>query len=476
MSRLTRLGLLAAALATLAGCGTKPTKKPRLQEIERIPRLETIAPEKRPTLTLQRQYTATIEPMEKADLHAQIRGVVQTMSLNADIGRYVHGESVSPLAIGSSLPLLNGSPAASPLLAAAILVAGRTESEVLITLAIPDVIAERDNKRAQLALAIELKQQAIKARDVAAEEIKEATAARQRWAADVEFRESQYQRMVRLVSTDTVQKQIAEESRLQYKSSQAALDAADAQILTKRARLRSAEGEIAVAEAKIKVAAAELERLEATVGFATIRAPFDGTVTKRWIDRGAPIKDFSMPLLTVMRTDVLRVIIDVPERDMPYIHAASDPGVEGNRVLLRVPALKDLVLNGEFTGEVTLTAASLDPVTRTMRTEVHIPNRAGLLKPQMSGTATVVLAERKDVFTIPSSALVRQGDKVYVFCVAEIKGVTDRGAVRRVEVEVGVDDGHVAEIRRGLTGREQIITKGNGMVREGDFAIAVPVR
>ena len=42
---------------------------------------------------------------------------------------------------------------------------------------------------------------------------------------------------------------------------------------------------------------------------------------------------------------------------------------------------------------VTLTAAALDPVTRTMRTEIHVPNRKGLLKSQMSGTATVVLEE-----------------------------------------------------------------------------------
>src|SRR5262249_43635166 len=150
---------------------------------------------------------------------------------------------------------------------------------------IPDVVAERDNKRAQLALAVEAKEQAIKARDVAAEEVKEAKALQKRWEADVEFRESQFRRMERLVSSDTVQKQIAEESRLQYKSSVASWEAAGAQVLTKQARLKSAEGEILVAEAKIKVARAELDRLEATVGFATIRAPFDGIVTKRWIDR-----------------------------------------------------------------------------------------------------------------------------------------------------------------------------------------------
>jgi multidrug efflux pump subunit AcrA (membrane-fusion protein) len=148
-------------------------------------------------------------------------------------------------------------------------------------------------------------------------------------------------------------------------------------------------------------------------------------------------------------------------------------------VILIVPVLRDPV-SGEtmtFAGKVTLTAGALDPVTRTMRTEIWLPNRGGHLRPQMTGTASVVLEERKDVFTLPSSAIVRQGekgDKAAVYCVVDTKGDPPRGVVRHLDVEVGVDDGRVAEIRRGLTGNERIITKGNGVVQEGDFAIAVP--
>lgn len=468
-----RLVVLAGALAPVLGCGSQQAKKkPKLAELERVPRLETISPERQPTFTVRREYTATIEPYEKADLYPQVRGVVQSLSPNADIGRMVLGEAVRPRAACTSVGVLGNG---TPLLAAAVLLAGRTDAEVLVTLAIPDVLAERENKRALLELARQTRAQALKARDVAAREVRESEAQIKRAEAEAEFRNSHYTRMVRLAASDTVQKQMAEESRLQYKSALAAQDAAHAQLFTKHARLAAAEGEILVAEGKVRVAQAELERLDALVGFATIRAPFTGIVTKRWIDRGAAVKDFGTPLLTVMRTDVVRVLIDVPERDAPYIRAASDRH-EGSAVVLRVPALQEVTSSGEFPGVVNLTAGSLDPVTRTMRAEVLLPNPRGLLRPQMSGTAVVVVDERKDVFTVPSSALLRQGGKAFVYCVADVKGDPPRGIVRQVEVETGIDDGRAVEIRRGLSGREQIITKGNGVVRQGDFAIPVSVR
>jgi multidrug efflux pump subunit AcrA (membrane-fusion protein) len=172
---------------------------------------------------------------------------------------------------------------------------------------------------------------------------------------------------------------------------------------------------------------------------------------------------------------MVRVLIDVPERDVPYIRAAG-AGKPGNPVELRIPALADKVPGGKFPGEVTYIASSLDPTTRTMRAEILLPNRAGYLKPQMTGTATVVLEERTEVFVVPASAIVRQAGKVSVFHIADAKGSPSRGVVRRADLEVGLEDGLVVEVRRGLTGTEQIITKGNGVVREGDFAIPVPTR
>src|SRR5438876_621618 len=118
-------------------------------------------------------------------------------------------------------------------------------------------------------------------------------------------------------------------------------------------------------------------------------APCDGVITKRWVDRGATIKDQSMPLLTVMRTNVVRVLLDIPERDVPLVNATEqnpNPDGKGDLVELHVPALRETVGDKGFTGYITRHSSVLDPQTRTMRVEVHLDNKEGHLRPGMYGT------------------------------------------------------------------------------------------
>jgi RND family efflux transporter MFP subunit len=450
MSKAIPVTLLAGALLALAGCGERSARKPKLAEIDRVPRLETIAPERRPTLTVRREYTATVEPLEKVDLCARVqagttglrgmRGFIKTIPKEIDIGRQVG------------------------------------EGDLLIELELPDLAADRQVKDDMLTLANNALRQAEQATHVAAADIKEAEAQILRYQADFKFKTLKQKRLERLVKQDTVQPELQEEADLELQAAQAALQNARAQVTTKKARYEAALRDKDVAASKVQVAKSELNSLDVLTGFSKIRAPFPGVITKRWVNSGDTIKDAAMPLLTVMRTDVVRVLIDVSEPDVPFLRAAGGAATGGNPVILRVPALRHRVPGGQFSGQVTLTASSLDPVTRTMRVEIWLPNPNRYLLPQMTGTASVVLEERKGVFTVPSSALDRHGDKASVYCVVEAKGDSSRGVVRRVDVEVGVDDGETAEIRRGLTGTEQILAKGKGVVREGDFAIAVPAR
>jgi RND family efflux transporter MFP subunit len=434
--------LLVVALVPLVGCTHRHGNKPRLGEVDRLPHLEVVNPEKTAALTLRRGYVATVDAFEKADLSAQVRGVVTTPAAEMEIGRAV------------------------------------TADEPLVRLAIPDVLAERDGKRALLDQAKRQLEQARQAREVAAREVAEAKAQETRFQAENQFREAQYTRVARLASTETVAPQLVDEARLQRAAAQAAVDAARAQVLTKQAKYDAADTEIAVAQARIRVVEAELERLEATVRFATLSSPFPGVITRRWVDRGTTVKDPGVPLLTVMRTDRVRVILDLPERDVPYLTPATRATKQtpANPVELIIPALKDATGGGVYRGVIDVTASALDPTTRTMRAEVHLDNRDGLLKPQMTGTATVTLAERSG-YTVPSSALVRLGDKIVVFHVADISGDPPVGVTARLEVQLGLDDGERAEVvRPELTGREQIIVKGNGVVQTGQRVIAVPVR
>src|SRR5437879_9609602 len=108
-----------------------------------------------------------------------------------------------------------------------------------------------------------------------------------------------------------------------------------------------------------------------------------------------------------------------------------------------------------------------------MRAEVHLDNRKGVLRPGMYGTALVTLDQRDSALTVPSTALVRRGDKVEVFYVADPSGDTPRGVARRLEVELGLDDGKRVEISSGLNGQEMIIAKRHSVMSEGEAVVAV---
>lgn len=438
-----------SSLCTLCLCGSflgcgAPDARSRTRAADRLPRLETVEP-RRELLPVRIELTATVEALEKAELCARVPGVVQTFfPPDLDIGRRVRA------------------------------------GEPLVQLAVPELVADLKNKEALLEQARRQKLQADQAIAVAARELDEARAQEKRYQADYAFRKDQHQRTTQLVERQALTAERAQETRSQLEAAESAWRVARAQIDTREARLGAARLDLDVADSKVRVAEAEVERLQTLVDLATVRAPFAGVITKRWVDRGATIKDAGAPLLTLMHTDTVRVLLDIPERDVPLVPlAGTDPGGAGDReetVVLRIPALRETVPGGVFRGVISRSATALDPATRTMRAEVHLDNRAGHLRPGMYGRAAVLLAERYNVLTIPTTALVRRGDRTEVFVVTERSGDPPRGVVRRVEVELGHDDGLRVEVRRGLRGDEQVIAKGNGVVREGEAVYAVPAR
>jgi HlyD family secretion protein len=432
--------LVIALLLPAGGCGKRKAGKPRLGEVERLPHVETVVLGKPARLEVTRSYTAILEALEKADLCAMVKGYVKDLPDDLDIGKIA------------------------------------TKGTLLFSLHVPDLSADRDNKKALVEQSEKAEALAIQAVSVAQAEAKETRVLLLRYEADAEFRQVQYARVARLTQGDTLSKQQMDEAKLQLGAAQAALSAAQAQVVTKEARLEAAQKERHVAEARVKTARTELSKVEVQVEFATIRAPFDGVITKRWVDTGTTVKDPGMPLFTFMRTDRMRVILDIPERDVPYLRA----GKNGNLVHLMIPALKDVAGARDLAGTVTLIAAALDPVTRTMRAEMHLDNnvggKVGVLRPQMTGTAQVILAAR-EALTVPSSALVRSGSKMEIYIVADPVGSPARGTLKRLEVQTGLDDGLRVEIKNdSLSGRELVVVKGAGVLRPGDQVLAIPAR
>jgi RND family efflux transporter MFP subunit len=314
---------------------------------------------------------------------------------------------------------------------------------------------------------------------VTAKEVEEAREQEKRYQAEVVFRRQQHERTLQLVNRNALQPERAQETQSQFDAAEAAWRAARVQVEAKQAKLQALDAELAVADSRIRVAQADVARLQTLIGYATVTAPFDGVVTKRWVDRGFTVKDATAPLLTVMNTGTVRVLLDIPERFVPLVNATEqnpNPDGRGDPVVVRFAALRGAVPNGEFRGPITRLASALDPVTRTMRAEVHLDNRAGHLRPSMTGQASVLLERRPDRLVVPSTALVRRGDDVEVFYVAsgELTGDPPHGTVKAVRVELGLDDGQRAEVRSNLPADIWVIARNSSVVREGDTVIPVP--
>ncbi len=221
------------------------------------------------------------------------------------------------------------------------------------------------------------------------------------------------------------------------------------------AKLNFAKEKTAHEKASIDNAKADLERIKALLEYGKIKAPFDGVITKRFVDPGALIQDAASatnvsPVVEIMHTDSVRVFTDIPELDIPLL----DKGDKATLIIDSIPGR-------EFVGEVTRYAESLDPSTRTMKTEIVIQNPEHVLLPGMYVNIKLDLEVHKNAITVPATSLLVEKEKKYVL-------VVENDKVDKREVVTGLDDGIRIEILEGLVGDENIIIGGNNGISDGE--------
>jgi RND family efflux transporter MFP subunit len=159
------------------------------------------------------------------------------------------------------------------------------------------------------------------------------------------------------------------------------VDVAKAQQSVATAQVNVAKGALASTEA-------EVERLKMLMEYATIKAPFDGVITKRYLDTGALVVAGTaggQPVVELMRTDKLRLVFHVPESAA----SAVEPGTHAS---VTIGAYKTA---GLFDASVTRCSGSLMPDTRTMRAEIELPNSNRELKPGMFAKVELTLPAKE---------------------------------------------------------------------------------
>jgi RND family efflux transporter MFP subunit len=226
---------------------------------------------------------------------------------------------------------------------------------------------------------------------------------------------------------------------------------------------QESEAQIGVAKASLNamqqqlgVSLAESHRVETLTNYQEIISPFNGVVTMRYADTGSLIQagtasnTQSMPVVRVAQSDLLRLRMPVPEADVPYIH-------EGGEVQIKVNAT-----GRTFTGKIVRFSRALDTDTRTMLTEVDVPNPDLVLSPGMYAETMIQLQQKDDTLTLPAQAVVQSGDQAYVLVVDSTNHIEKRN------VTLGIQTADRMEILSGLHDGERVIASGQANYQSGE--------
>jgi RND family efflux transporter MFP subunit len=236
-----------------------------------------------------------------------------------------------------------------------------------------------------------------------------------------------------------------------YKTLTAQGLSAPADLDQRKAQAQVDEANLAVAQASANAADANLRHLVQLKAFARVTSPFAGTVTARMIETGALVTSGNAtPLFKIATMDPARVFVQVPQDVAPGVHAG-----QAARVGVREYPGRD------FTGAVTRAADELDPASRTMNTEVRLPNGDGALMAGMYAEVTMTLPLSHRVVEIPATAVVNDSKGMRVLTV----DADDH--VHVIPVVIEQDNGATMDIASGLAGTERIVKLGTAELSEG---------
>ncbi len=209
---------------------------------------------------------------------------------------------------------------------------------------------------------------------------------------------------------------------------------------------------LAAREADVQAAEAAVGRLEKLSNFKAVRAPFAGTITRRYVDTGALIRANSgSALFELEQTEKLRVQVNVPQAYLRDIAVGSPVKV----AVAEYPGRT-------FGGTVLRVSGAFDAATRTMLTEIEVPNREGELFPGIHVDVQLSLAQANPPLIIPATAVMVRSDGLLV---AE---VDHQNAIRLQKVQVGRDLGKALEVVAGLEDGARIVTNPTDTLVNGE--------
>ena len=231
-----------------------------------------------------------------------------------------------------------------------------------------------------------------------------------------------------------------------------------------RAKDQNAEAQVDAAKASLDavqqqlgVSKADEQRVQTMSDYSVVVSPFNGVITRRYADTGSLIQagtasnTQAMPVVRVAQSDLLRLRMPVPETDVRYIQA-------GAAVQVTVQAI-----SRTFPARIKRFTRSLDASTRTMLAEVDVPNSELTLSPGMYAETAIILQHRLNILSIPSQAIVQDGEHAYALFVNPEKRVEKR------TLQLGIEGGNRTEIKGKINQGDSVIVSGQTIYREGEL-------
>jgi RND family efflux transporter MFP subunit len=234
------------------------------------------------------------------------------------------------------------------------------------------------------------------------------------------------------------------------------VDDAQGKDLAAASQVDAGESALEAARSQLLLSKAKLTHDQTLFDYSRITAPFSGVVTQRYANLGTLMQagtsssTQAMPLVKLSEDDLFRLVIPVPESSVRYIRV-------GDAVEVLVPSL-----SRSFPGKVARFSLDVQQDTRTMHTEVDVPNPDRLLIPGMYAETTLTLEAKDNVLAVPLEAVTHEGDQTTVYVVSHAGKVEDR--VVRVGLETSAD----AEVVSGLAEGELVIVSDRSGLKPGE--------
>jgi len=278
------------------------------------------------------------------------------------------------------------------------------------------------------------------------QEIKQAESAVLQAKINRDSAEENYLRMKKLFSEKAISEQQYEQAKNQY-------EIADVQYQSAQESYElviegATEEDIKSVEAQVRQTKAALDMAKYQLKNTQITAPISGKVTSIVVSSGEMISP-SIPLLSIIDVSRIFVKVGISEKDISKIK-------EGQKVDLEIDAFPE----EKFQGEVVSKGVAVDQISKTLEVKIEILQPEVDIPVGVFARGDILVKTNQDALVIPSSALTRKRDGIYVYVIEE-------GIARQKEVVLGIIQDERVEILKGLSEKEEIVVLGNQELEDG---------